>query len=80
MNKVNYFALRNSIQETQDNKFLKEGDEVSDVILTILLKNKIEKNKSSNGDVDVYAASTDLGYFINQLQKAKNALDEFIGA
>ena len=76
---TNYLNLRNEIRLSQDNEFLTEGDELSDIIISILIKNKLDKNKGSNGDVDVESASCDLGYFINQLQKAKNVIDEYIG-
>lgn len=70
MNSLSYTSLREKIRLSQDNNFLQEGDEVSDVILTILLK-----NKNREGIIDTQDASTDMGYFIDQLQKAKKVLD-----
>jgi hypothetical protein len=74
-----YKDLIEQIKETQDNNILKEGDEVSDVILTTIIKNRVGKNAhGSNRDemeINAEAASIDLGYFIDQLTKAKKVLD-----
>ena len=73
-----YASLVEAIKKTQDNKTLKAGDFVSDIILQILDGKRLVGGDVMFEHVDVEAANCELNYVISELQKANTVLKNLL--
>ena len=77
MKNPTYKKLIEVIKHSQDNGFLKEGDELSDIILTTLIKHRTDEGRETrdNAQIDIESATEQLKYFKFRLSMAIDAME-----